>query len=432
LSKNNIRNTGEYISICAKVCAELGVPYIVSPWEADVQVVFTRRCNDLVIVTGDADILAYGHKKVVVVKSWRINRESFRFFDLSSQSKNNDNCHVLYRAYCLFGVVVFQVWAAVVGCDISVKGSGVNGVGVSTLEQSLEQMLQVSGGTFDIAHFSQLMHSNAPQKDTLSSVDEISSELHCVIQWFASEGSFYDDHGNVISVGDDGKVVHAVTPNQRYHMLGKRNPKSPFGADALPDRSQQKVDAYKAANMYHNSLAEGIDERGSLPPGRESLEQCKVTEMQKMVIARGGSIKDTSGRNINKKELVLLLKQYLFVEEEVPSQRVIFDRDRTTNGLFAQINTDNGANVPKIISEIIQATSATSGILLEVHGPLGNNKFKDDFDYIALNSPELKETTIRAFFMHIGYSQDQKTIGTSMRRVMDLDAIMYHAIADGD
>eukprot|EP00978_Attheya_sp_CCMP212_P026383 scaffold86628_cov53-Attheya_sp.AAC.1 len=91
-----------------------------------------------------------------------------------------------------------------------------------------------------------------------------------------------------------------------------------------------------------------------------------------------------------------------------------------TNGIFAKINTGNGADIPTIVSELIKIKEL-----------LANKKFRGDFDDIALNSPEIHETTIQAFFIHIGYSPKQKTIGKSFQRVLDLDDVMYHAIADG-
>ena len=157
----------------------------------------------------------------------------------------------MYRAYLRFGVVVFRVWAAVVGCDISVSNCGISGVGTGAAEASLETMLEDDSDVFDVSQFALLLHSNSPQKAILATRAEILSELHRIIKWFASDGQFYDGYGNIISVGSS-QIMHSATLDQTCHMEGRGDPKSYRGAEALPDASQCKVDSYKAADAYHN------------------------------------------------------------------------------------------------------------------------------------------------------------------------------------
>jgi hypothetical protein len=57
--KTKIRNNGTYIALCAKICAGLKIPYIVSPLEVDTQGVKCHRDENPVILTGDSGILAY-------------------------------------------------------------------------------------------------------------------------------------------------------------------------------------------------------------------------------------------------------------------------------------------------------------------------------------------------------------------------------------
>jgi len=69
-SAPKIQSTGTYISLCAKVCFHLRIPYVVGRLEADMHVVRSRRKENPVVVTGDADILAYDDRlKIVFVTS---------------------------------------------------------------------------------------------------------------------------------------------------------------------------------------------------------------------------------------------------------------------------------------------------------------------------------------------------------------------------
>ena len=275
-----------------------------------------------------------------------------------------------------------------------------------------------------------LLHQKSPKHKSLATTDEIESELRRVVKWFSLDAQCYDSTGNIVSL-KHGQIIHAMTVNQTRHMQGGRDPKSYRGSDALADESCYKLDAYKVSDAFHDSTTKGIDERASLPTGKDSLGKCTVAELQKMVLARGGSIKEAGGKNMNKAALVLLLHKFFFLEKEVPAEQVYYDRDRETNGIFAKISTDNGTDIPKIVAQLIAASESHQGLLLEVQDLLEDNKFIDDFDDVALNSPELHESTIRAFFIHIGYNPKQKTLGTSFQRVLDLDDVMYHAIAEG-
>jgi hypothetical protein len=76
--KTKIRNNGTYLALCAKICAGLKIPYIVSLLEADTQVVKCCRDENPVIVTGDSDILAYNMGiRVVLISSWNMDSEKF-------------------------------------------------------------------------------------------------------------------------------------------------------------------------------------------------------------------------------------------------------------------------------------------------------------------------------------------------------------------
>ena len=55
--------------------------------------------------------------------------------------------------------------------------------------------------------------------------------------------------------------------------------------------------------------------------------------------------------------------------------------------------------------------------------------FKDDFDWIATNSPELSESLIQKTFVHIGNSDAQKNLQSSLKRVQEMNTRLYHGMA---
>jgi hypothetical protein len=69
-------------------------------------------------------------------------------------------------------------------------------------------------------------------------------------------------------------------------------------------------------------------------------------------------------------------------------------------------------------------------LFVEVRDLLLEGKFISDHEQIALQAPELRAQTIQSFFVHVGYSTSQKTLGISFARSLDFDQVMYHAIAE--
>ena len=139
--KTKIRNNGTYIALCAKICAGLKIPYIVSPLEADTQVVKCRRDKNPVIVTGDSDILAYDMgMRVVLISSWNMDSEKFRIYDIGIMNESLYEKYPLYEAICVFGPVSLLVWAAACGCDFSPDASGIGGIGETTVLKTFQTL----------------------------------------------------------------------------------------------------------------------------------------------------------------------------------------------------------------------------------------------------------------------------------------------------
>ncbi|KAL7453440.1 hypothetical protein ACHAWC_006850 [Mediolabrus comicus] len=77
--EGSIRITSTYIAMCAKVCREMLLDYVVAPEEADMQV--GRRNNNIIAMGCDSDLIGYGHRFVVVIDSY--HGEKFRIIDLT-------------------------------------------------------------------------------------------------------------------------------------------------------------------------------------------------------------------------------------------------------------------------------------------------------------------------------------------------------------
>lgn len=136
-----IRNSGTYIALCAKICAGLKIPYVVSVLETDTQVVKCRRDENPVIVTGDSDILAYDPRlKVVLISSWNMDSKKFRIYDIGIVNESLYEKYPLYEAVCNFGSISLLVWAAACGCDFSPNASGIAGIGEATILKTFETL----------------------------------------------------------------------------------------------------------------------------------------------------------------------------------------------------------------------------------------------------------------------------------------------------
>ncbi len=97
-----------------------------------------------------------------------------------------DTLHVVYRAFCRFGVVVFRCWAAVVGCDISVSATGIPGVGPKAMEEALDATMTSEWNAFNLLH----------------SFDSEIERLIRVNKWFGIDGQYYDNDANIRSIAD--------------------------------------------------------------------------------------------------------------------------------------------------------------------------------------------------------------------------------------
>ena len=82
---DRLKITSIFIALCAHACRRQFFDFVVAPYEADMQC--GRRHPNAIVVTGDGDLLAYGHKQVLIVDSWQ--KEKYRLFDMSTYATND-------------------------------------------------------------------------------------------------------------------------------------------------------------------------------------------------------------------------------------------------------------------------------------------------------------------------------------------------------
>jgi hypothetical protein len=79
------------------------------------------------------------------------------------------------------------------------------------------------------------------------------------------------------------------------------------------------------------------------------LQQCTVVEMKKMIFNRGGQVTGRDGKSMCADELRRVLCAYMMLEDVNSMHRVYFDRDRSTNGIFAKMDTGSEASLSAIL-----------------------------------------------------------------------------------
>ncbi|KAL7554211.1 hypothetical protein ACHAWF_017633 [Thalassiosira exigua] len=427
--EGGISITPAFIAICIRICQGLFVPFIVAPFEADMQVARIRP--DAIAVCRDSDELGYGNKKVVFVDTWP--REEFRVVDLSVPiTEAMEEELPVYWYYRQFGIRVIHWWAAVMGCDISQNESGIIGAGPTAFIAALRAFKDTEPTALLAPFFAKKLREEATPRCRLSYGEKaIADELDRVSQWFSSGGSFYDKDSNIFSVS--GKLARPSSAASRRHMRGEINPKT-FAEFTAEEKGV--IESIRPHNLLHNSEASREKINGlSLPANRETIASCRGEELKAMVIARGGSVTGRDGKALRVPELRRIVRAYLSLEKENPKHTVYFDRSRQKNGLFAHIDTSERKTVPQILAQLVRCgefESSLNQLFLKLQQLMADGKFVEDYATIALEAPELQESFIHGAFVHVGENVSQKNVWSGLHRVQEMNELIYHAIAWGE
>ena len=428
-TEDSISITSQFILMCKEVCRGSFIDYIIAPNEADSQVgrCFNEYTSSALVLCRDTDELAYGNKDVVFIDSFytedwrRVNMNT----PVTDQIKKD---YPLYAYYHKYGIKIIHWWAAVCGCDISVNRSGIMGAGKATFMSALQSFYNKVASLLTPRLFSKALQKFGSLACT---VEDIEKELARVSDYFSKRGTYYDRAGNIYSV--EGKLIQRANKTTRRHMKGELNPKT---VAELTADEKRGVASVKPHNLLHNSAVCRDKINGiSLPENRSSIDDCIVEELKAMIICRGGSLTGKDGKALTRPQLLLQLKAYMKLEKQKPSSIVYFDRGRCNNGIFAKIDTSERRSLPQMLIDLVNTAGYEPNIhafFVDLLRYCNEGKFVDDFGTIALEAPEITEAFIVEEFCHIGDSKKQKNIASALKKVMEMDELLYHAVATAD
>lgn len=423
---NGMSISSTMTAMCAKVCQQHLIPFVVSPQEADMQV-RRQRCQ-AVVLSSDGDAIAYGAPYVVLVD--RFGSETFRTIDMSLPvTIDIQRKYPLYACTKRFGIKIIHWWAAVNGCDVSANKSGIDGVGSGTFLKVAKHLCTSASSdvsAMQMATF--LLQYGSAEARSKHTVDAIVEDLEFVSNWYCNGGCYYSEGGNIVSF--DGSIRQRAVRSTTEHMRGRLDPKekAPFTA-----QQNQQINEVIPHNMFHSSAEDKSNIRGVvLPEGRASVDDCLKAEVKKMLISRGASVMGKDGKELGVDDLRARLKRFLFVEKERPSQTVYFNRT-DSNGIFSKIDTGHKQSIERILRNLARSHAHTNSGLVEFFSEVEslhtNGRFIDDFDTIAAESPEIDPNTICEEFIHIGHEKRSKSIRNALKRVVEMNDLLYHAVA---
>ena len=249
-----------------------------------------------------------------------------------------------------------------------------------------------------------------------------------VAWWFTSGGTYYDDDGDVRSVS--GFIVKSSSRATRRHMMGEVKAKT---SAEFPAAEKSKIDKLQPHNLLHNLAASQDSINGlALPKEKKTVRSCIVEELKAMVIARGGVVTARDGRALRKEELQKIVRAYLSMKTENLKNTVYFNRAGSENGIFATIDTSERKSVPQIIDQLVQCPDFEASLhqfVVHLTGVLESDRFIDDYSTNALEAPELPESFIFQLFVHFGENLTQKNTVSGLTKVIEMDKILYHALA---
>ena len=416
--RGQIKNNPEYIAKAIEVCNFLSIEVHVSPYEADPQVSYVSLKRNLIPVTGDSDLLAYGVPSLIIVKGF--NHEYYRTIDLTVEV--NEGEYPLFDLYKKHGPIVFQLYAACRGCDFTAAHSGVPGIGYAHFISSASKVEEPMNSTT----LSKVLWSEKKdviEKAGFKSVDELEVHLQHVVDVY-SLGNIYDNSSSIRKM--NGQIVEQATELSKQHMAGKVNSRT--CQEHPTDLRGELNDLAKNCNqLILQTAADASTILGvRLPENRDKREDCTVKELRNYIAARGGKI---SGK---REQLLTAAKAHQFLEGQVAKRYV--DRNPNPNGsLYLSVNTSGTRSVSEILNELYQNKdkfdAETCGLISETYTHFSNGLFDDSYDNISRTAPELKPEFVYKHFGHIIMSKEEKNIGDALRRCIYATKITYHALA---
>ena len=434
-----IRNTPEYIAKAGHVCAFMNINYHLAYEEADPQVVYesVSHLKQLVPVTSDSDLLAYsssgglvldnllayGVRKIIIVKAYA--HEWFRVIDLDADVEEGEYPVLDMRRK--HGIIAFQLFAGCTGCDFTNVRSGISGIGDKTFIKLVtgidDEGIELNANSLADAIWNN--ENDIAMKNGFESADDVEKHLQHIVDVY-SNGNVYDKRSNVINMMTGCRISES-NEQSKQHMAGKVNSRT---REEYSEDLVAEIDKMDCSQLLKVSAADTSTIRGAHLPANKTANQCTMPILRDFVGARGGKMTG------NKNELVLAVKRYQLIEEEVT--RTFVDRNPNPNGiLYAKVDTSGTKSIGQQLDDLLVAVGGSSNdvnadiksLVQDTHRYYSEGLFDDKYDNISRVAPELKEGVIYKQYANIGSSITQKNIGDALRRCWYGADTTYHAMA---
>jgi hypothetical protein len=221
----------------------------------------------------------------------------------------------------------------------------------------------------------------------------------------------------------------------KNHAMGLVDPRS---GNVFDEKANTTLNSYLTHNVLHRStlIPDEVKDYG-LPTGRTSIEHCTVQELRAIINARDGNTVLENGQVMNKATLLKTIKAYINLEVSAPCLVQPYDKNPATSGTYLKdLDMAHSATIHHHFIQILgtpfvnrEVNRALKVELETAHVLWKEKKFIEDFEEIALESPELRPELIYKRFGHIGESMSSKNIGVALQRTLGMEKLIFHAIA---
>ena len=380
------------------------------------------------LLWGDSDLLAYGCCKIVVVKSWFA--ETFRLIDLSMKDTDDDiETKPFLRFYRLHGVLVFQLYAACMGCDVTEHASGLPGFGKASFMEVMNDFFGEDGDDLDVKTFATKVELSGKVQKGMN-LHDITSYLWRTVHSFNKDAHYYDAKGNICSM-EDGEIGTPATPETVSHMKGRCDARS---GESFCESDKLALASLKAHELLHNATMDPTSLVGvNLPPGKASVDDCTKAELRAMISVRGGNTTSEAGNDYVKADLVRIVKRFLHLEANRPPLQRFHDRNKHTNGFFLKLKITEKVPAQTAFKQLVASATfqrkfpVLYNMIKFVNEKMEKEVMIDDFDDICTKAPELPGYVIEREFAAVGDSGHSKNLAGSLKRKLAQPRALYHA-----
>ena len=294
-----VRNTPEYIAKACAICRFLNVDFQVATYEADPQTTIFAAKNSLAPVTGDSDLLAYGHPSTPEISKFIIAKqypsEWYRIIDLDTNV--NPGEYLLLDLHKKHGRIVFQLYAGCTGCDFTEARNGIDKFGHAKFIETV-QSIGHNLDSMSLACAIWNTHAHVAESAGFSSQEAIKCHLQRVVD-IHTTGEVHNDQSAIVTL--NGTMIVDATGASRSHMNGNLNSRTrhPF-SDALI----KELEELNVSQLIHKSANDASSIRGAQLPIGKTAQQCTVPQLRDHIACRGGTMS-----NKNKAALICTAQQ---------------------------------------------------------------------------------------------------------------------------